>query len=114
MPFINTKVNVTITKEKEKSIKEKYGKAIECIPGKTESWLMCAFEQDVPMYFRGESEANMAFLEVKIFGKAQKPAFDAMTKELTEILAEELGILPDHTYIKYEEVDIWGYNGRNF
>ena len=39
MPCIETKVNVKIPKEKEESIKSKFGKAIEII-GKSESWLM--------------------------------------------------------------------------
>jgi len=42
MPFIDTKTNVTITKEKEKELKERLGKAISIIPGKSESWLMLA------------------------------------------------------------------------
>lgn len=114
MPFINTKVNVSLTKEQEISLKEKFGKAIECIPGKTEAWLMCAFEKDVSMYFKGDGESKMAFVEVKIFGKAQESAFAALTKAITDILSAELNLQPDHIYVKYEEVDHWGWNGRNF
>ena len=40
MPFINTKVNVAISKEQEILTKERLGKAIETLPGKTETWLM--------------------------------------------------------------------------
>ncbi|WP_044933281.1 hypothetical protein [Oribacterium sp. NK2B42] len=51
MPFISTKTNVTVTKEKEKQLKERLGQAISIIPGKSENWLMLAIEGDIPMYF---------------------------------------------------------------
>ena len=38
MPYISTKANVEISKEKEEIIKEKFGKAIELLPGKTETY----------------------------------------------------------------------------
>lgn len=55
MPCIQTKVNVTLTPEKEEAIKQKFGQAITAIPGKTENWLMCTFEDGCRMYFRGEA-----------------------------------------------------------
>lgn len=46
MPFINAKISVKLTNEKEQIIKEKLGKAIELIEGKTEEWLMIGFEDN--------------------------------------------------------------------
>nr|MCR4591522.1 hypothetical protein [Lachnospiraceae bacterium] len=80
MPFIETKTNVTVTKEKEKELKERLGKAISIIPGKSESWLMLAIEGDVPMYFRGDDSEPTAFIEVKIFGDASRDVYSSMTK----------------------------------
>lgn len=114
MPYINTKVNMTLEKEKEIRIKERFGKAIALIPGKSEDWLMLSFEDNCSLYFRGDSEKKIAYLEVKIFGSAPDSAHDLLTAELTKILNEELGIEPQQIYIKYEEVEYWGYNGRNF
>lgn len=114
MPYISTKTNVEITKEKEVCIKEKLGEAIELIPGKSESWLMCAFEGKQSLYFKGDGESNIAFIEVKIFGKSTKEAYAALTKKITEIIKEELNISSDKIYVKYEEVSIWGWNGVNF
>lgn len=114
MPYISTKTNVTITKEKEILLKEKLGKAIELIPGKSENWLMCAFEGEQTLYFKGDASNNLAFIEVKLFGKATKEAYAALTKKITEIVSEELLILPDKIYVKYEEVSVWGWNGTNF
>lgn len=114
MPYISTKTNATITKEKEVVIKEKLGKAIELISGKSESWLMCSFEGEQSFYFKGDGSSNIAMIEVKIFGKSTKEAYAALTKKITEIVSEELLISPDKIYVKYEEVTVWGWNGTNF
>lgn len=114
MPYIGTKTNVTITKEKEQILKTRMGKAIACIPGKNESWLMLHFEDQCRMYFKGDGEQPMAFLEVKLYGKATKADYNQMTDALTAILKEELEIASDHIYVKYEEVEDWGWNGSNF
>lgn len=114
MPFISTKSNVSISKEKEVSIKKQLGKAIELIPGKSESWLMCEFEGNKSLYFKGASDSNMAFVEVKIFGKTTASVYEKLTERITQIISEELEISPDKLYIKYEEVSMWGWNGTNF
>ncbi len=112
MPFINTKTNVKITKEKEVAIKARLGKAIELIKGKSESWLMVGFEPECSLYFRGSDKQSIAFVEVKIYGKASRSDCDKLTAAITEILSDELEI--EQIYVKYEEVAVWGYNGSNF
>lgn len=114
MPFIGTKTNVDLTAEKKELIKQKLGEAIALIPGKSESWLMVAFEFVPDMYFKGDGSKPVAFVEVKIFGKATAQNYDALTAEITKIIGNECGISPDRIYIKYEEVSTWGWNGSNF
>ena len=114
MPFISTKTNKTLTKENEIALKEAFGKAIELLPGKTEKWLMLSFEGDAHMAFHGDMESEMAFLTVSLVGSASNQAYDNLTKELCTILQDQLGISPDMVYVKYEEIDHWGYNGFNF
>ena len=114
MPFIDSKVSVKVTPEQRKELKERLGQAISLLPGKSESWLMLAIEGDVPMYFRGDDSQPTAFIEVKIFGSAPSDAYGRMTKELTAIYGDVLGIAPDHMYIRYFGSDDWGWNGSNF
>ena len=114
MPCIQTKVNVKITEEKEKALKSRFGKAIEILPGKSESWLMLSFEDECRLYFKGENEQGIAFVEVKIYGKANSDAYSKLTAAITKILNEELNISPSCIYVKYEEVANWGWNGNNF
>jgi len=114
MPFISTKTNVTVSKEKETQLKERLGQAISIIPGKSESWLMLAIEGDVPMYFRGDDSQPVAFIEVKFFGRASSDVCGRMTKKLTGIYGDILGVAPDHMYIRYFGSEDWGWNGSNF
>lgn len=114
MPFINTKINTTLTKEKRDTIKSKLGQAITAIPGKSEAWLMVGFEENVPLYFKGSDDGLIAFVEVKVYGKASKDAFYNLTAKICKIYNEELNIDPAKIYIKYEEVENWGWNGSNF
>ncbi len=114
MPYINTKTTVTLTESKREVIKQKLGKAIELIPGKSENWLMLSFDDDSTMYFKGSNEKPLAFVEVKIFGKASADAYGKLTKAITDIMTEELEIQSDCIYVKYEEVSTWGWNGNNF
>lgn len=113
MPFINTKTSVEITPDKETLLKEKMGTAIRHI-GKSESWLMLNFDDKCRLYFKGDNKEPMAMVEIALFGKASNSQYDALTEELTKEIASILSIKPSNIYIKYEEVEHWGYNGFNF
>ena len=113
MPNISTKVNVELSKEKEIAIKSKLGKAIELLSGKSEAWLMCSFEDNCRLYFQGK-DSTAAFIEVQVFGKINPAQAEALTAEICNIFESELSIPQSRTYVKYEEVSIWGWNGGNF
>ncbi|MCI7107077.1 MAG: phenylpyruvate tautomerase MIF-related protein [Lachnospiraceae bacterium] len=114
MPFINSKVSVSMTQQQEIELKTRLGQAISLIPGKSENWLMTGFEDNYHLYFRGDNSEPMAFIEVKVFGQENPAAFEKLTAEIMNIFNEVLGIAPDHIYIKYEAVANWGWNGGNF
>lgn len=114
MPFIDSKISIKVSDEQEKELKTRLGEAISLIPGKSEAWLMTGFEDEYHLYFRGENNAPMAFIEVRMFGGPDKNAFQKMTAEITKIFGEVLGIAPDHMYIKYSATMDWGWNGGNF
>lgn len=114
MPYISTKTSVSISREKELALKQKLGKAIECIPGKNESWLMLSFEDNVRMWFKGDDSRPSAMVEVSILGKADPAYYSKMTAVICDALSEELGIPGDRVYVRYGESDNWGWNGGNF
>jgi len=114
MPYIDSKVSVSISPVQEAELKQKLGEAISVVPGKSEAWLMCGFEDNYHLYFRGDNSAPMAFVDVKIYGGEQPEAFRDLTAEITRIFGEVLNIAPDHIYVAYRGVDNWGWNGNNF
>ena len=114
MPYIRTTVSKELTAQNKENLKAKLGEAIALIPGKSESWLMLAFDDNVSMYFKGDGTQDYAYLEVSIFGTTSDAAYDRLTAALSEIINEELGIDRANIYIKYEEADHWGWNGSNF
>lgn len=114
MPFINSKISVSITDMQEKELKTRLGKAIELIPGKSESWLMVGFEPDYKLYFRGSNAEPVAMVDVSVFGSENPAAFSKLTGEICNIFNDVLGIAPDHVYVKYQAVSNWGWNGGEF
>ena len=113
MPFIDSKVSITITEEQEVELKTRLGQAISLIPGKSESWLMTGFQDNYHLYFRGDNTEPIAYIEVNIFGRENPDAFNRLTGEITKIFGEVLGIAPDHIYVKYQALACWGWNGSN-
>lgn len=114
MPFIDTKVNIELSEEKEADLKTRLGEAIRLIPGKSEQWLMTSFEDNCHMYFRGDAGKPLAFVNVKIYGGEQPEAFDKLTGEITKIMNDVLSIEAQNIYVAYEPVSSWGWNGGNF
>ena len=56
----------------------------------------------------------LAFVGVKLYGKADKAAYQRFTAEATRILGDVLSVPADGVYVEYEETDHWGWNGSNF
>ena len=114
MPFIDTKLNIRLSEEKEKILKTRLGEAISNFPGKSEYWLMLNFTDNARMWFRGYDNFPIAMVEIKLFGTANEAACSEMTRTVTRIFSEELALSPDRIYVKYEFCDHWGWNGDNF
>lgn len=114
MPYLCARTSIPVSPEKEATLKARFGKAIENIPGKTEQWLMVEFADNCRLWFRGQNDAPAAIVQVDLFGRASDEACARMTAALSEIFSEELGIAPDHLYVKYKDFDQWGWNGGNF
>ena len=114
MPFIHTRVNRPIAKETEAALAKAFGEAITLLPGKTESWLMLQFEENCRLWFKGSNQEPVAFVQVQVFGKNDASACDALTGRISSLLEKHLQIAPDNIYVKYEETNLWGWNGANF
>lgn len=114
MPYIRTAVSTKITHEKEITLKERLGKAISLIPGKSEGSLMLEFNDNCHLYLGGKNDTPIGFVDVKLFGASTKEAYNSLTAEICKILEDELEIPQNKVYVKYDEVFNWGCNGKNF
>ena len=113
MPFINSKVTVQMTEEKEEAVKSRLGQAISLIPGKSENWLMVGFEDGCDLYFQGNKDGESAFVDVSVFGGVSRSVSNSLTGAICDILESELSIPKNRIYIKYQEIENWGWNGAN-
>ena len=114
MPFINTKLNIRLSAEKEAVLKARLGEAISVFPGKSEYWLMMSFTDNCKMWFRGYNNFPIAMVEVELFGCADGETCTKMTEAICTIFREELDIAPDHVYVRYAFSEQWGWNNENF
>ncbi|MBR6229781.1 MAG: hypothetical protein IKQ97_08595 [Eubacterium sp.] len=113
MPFIDSKITVSVSREKRDAIKAKLGQAISVL-GKGEGFLMVGFEDNYDLYFGGNHVEKGAYVAISLFGSASPDSYSKMSGEVCRILEEELGIPGDRVYVTYREVSDWGWNGRNF
>jgi hypothetical protein len=116
MPVIHTYSSTPIPPAARDSLKATWGRAIESVPGKSEAWLMCIFDENVPMYHAGTDDAPAAYVTVDVFarGAVDSAAWQAMTPVICEALQEQLGVDPARVYVKYGECANFGWNGANF
>lgn len=113
MPFIDSKITVSVTPEKKEVIKSRFGQTMKIL-GKSESYLMVGFEDGYDLYMGGNKLDKGAYVSVSLFGNATSAAYDKMTGEICNILSEELGIPGNSVYVTYHGVNDWGWNGSNF
>ena len=90
MPYIRTTVSNSISDQARDNIKTKLGQAIALIPGKSEAWLMLAFEDNINMYFKGDGTDDYAYGEVSLFGTTSDAAYDRLTAAISEIINEDI------------------------
>lgn len=114
MPFIDTKLNISLSREKEEALKSGLGNLISIFPGKSEYWLMLNFTDNSRLWFRGYDNFPAAMVSVSLFGGVDDDACRKMTAAVCDLFQKELGIQPDHVYIKYQSVSQWGWDGENF
>ncbi len=114
MPYIELKTTATVSDSKAQNLKAAFGKAIECFPGKTESWLMVNIEDQKKMWFKGDNSRGCAMVSVDLLGSVSSSASEKMTARLCEVLSSELSLSPDRVYVKYSGFSDWGWNGGNF
>lgn len=113
MPFIDSKITVSVPQDKREILKAELGKAVSVL-NKPERFLMVGFEDNYDLYMGGEKLEKGAYVAVSLFGNGSKAAYEEMTSIICKLYEKELGIPGDAVYVTYHGVNDWGWNGQNF
>lgn len=116
MPVVRIHATTDIPREAQLDLKRACGEAISIVPGKSEQWLMCTFNERTPLFFGGDDAQPSALVEVSVFTRAEIPAtvWEQLTDILTRAVSDTLGIDPARIYIEYRTTAHFGWNGANF
>ena len=113
MPFIDSKITLSVPQEKRDVLKSELGKAISDL-NKPESYLMIGIEDQYDLYMGGKKLEKGAYVAVSLFGNASSSAYNKMTGNICRIFESVLGIPGNCVYVTYHGVSEWGWNGQNF
>jgi len=82
---------------------------------KPESYVMTAFESDVPMTFGGTFDP-VCYVEIKSVGSMSSAQTQAMSQDFCNQIAEKLNIDTNRIYIEFADAKgyMWGWNGSTF
>lgn len=116
MPVIQLHTSVSVDPQSRIALKAAFGEAISAVPGKSEQWLMCMIDDNVPMYFAGDDCGPCAYIEVDVYATSEVPAsaWQDLTERLCPVVSATLGIDPARIYIRYGRSAHFGWNGSNF
>lgn len=85
MPFIDSKITLTVPEDKREVLKSELGKAVSIL-GKPESFLMVGFEDNYDLYMGGKKLDKGAYVSVSLFGNASGEAYEKMTGKICEMI----------------------------
>lgn len=114
MPFLTIRTNVAVDDKTAETIKHGIGRAIECLPGKSEMSLLVEIRDGARLWLRGESRAPVVCLDAAVFGNEDHAGRREFTAEATRILCAALGVAPENVFVNYADIPAWGVAGMTF
>ncbi|MGB3508365.1 MAG: phenylpyruvate tautomerase MIF-related protein [Microcoleaceae cyanobacterium] len=117
MPLIKVQTSATKPeKDQIDSLLKTLSTSISKHFGKPESYVMTAFESDVPMTFGGSSDESVCYIEIKSIGTMKPEQTKAMSQDFCEKINQALGIPKSRIYIEFSDAkgSMWGWNSSTF
>ncbi len=113
MPFIDSKLTVSVDEAVKEELKAELGKLITTL-NKSETYLMVGIDDNYDLWLGGNKLEKGAYVSVSLYGNAPREAYDKLTEQICDLFSKKLDIPGDAVYVTYHPVSDWGWNGRNF
>lgn len=116
MPLIQVKTSAAAPEKSAiEGLLQKLSAKLSGHLGKSEAYVMTAFEADVPMTFGGTFDP-VCFVEVKSIGNMSPAQTQAMSEDFCQEIENSLGVPAKRTYIEFADAKgaMWGWNGSTF
>ena len=115
MPLIKVQTSVPTPETSQvQSLLKNLSSALAKQLGKPESYVMTAFEADVPMTFAGTTDP-VCYMEIKSIGLPESKT-KTMSADFCEKINKALGVPINRIYIEFANAPgtFWGWNGTTF
>lgn len=115
MPLIKVQTSVAAPeKTTVESMLKELSSSLASHLGKPESYVMTAFEGNVPMTFAGSTEPA-CYVEIKSIGTMGAKT-KTMSQDFCSKIESSLGVPKNRTYIAFDDAtgSMWGWNGTTF
>lgn len=116
MPLIKVQTSISSPdKAKVEGLLKELSASLASHLGKPESYVMTAFEANIPMTFGGTTDP-VCYVEIKSVGTMGGAKTHAMSQEFCAQLETALGVPKNRTYIEFADAPgaMWGWNGGTF
>ena len=115
MPFIKVQSTASPDSKTVGTLLESLSAKLAQHLGKPESYVMTAFEGNVPMTFAGTPD-RVCFLEIKSIGTMKPEQTQAMSQDFCQTVTRVLEIPSDRIYIEFADAErhLWGWKGTTF
>ena len=110
MPYIAINSTQNLSTVQKEKIKAEFGRLIAIIPTKAEAGLLIDFSGGRTFFKAGE-KVDGAFIEIRLFRKAEFEPKKKFTEETFELFSRELGLKKENMYLTIMEFDNWGSAG---
>ncbi|ASC71378.1 putative ATLS1-like light-inducible protein [Halomicronema hongdechloris C2206] len=115
MPLIKVQTSIEAPdKSQVESLLKDLSSSLSQHLGKPESYIMTAFEAEVPMTFAGTTDP-VCYIEIKSVGTMGAKT-EAMSQAFCSQIEDSLGVPKNRTYIEFADAAgaMWGWNGTTF
>lgn len=114
MPLLKIETTVNIPEEKQKPLLAALSKVVASTIGKPEQYVMVSISHSAMLM--SAKAGNAAFVDVRSIGGLSAEVNRKLSREISKLLGETLGISADRVYLNFTGLDAgnWGWNGSTF